>query len=127
MSFCRSDLIELRCPVCGKPFFPLEGWAYHRGRKDLCSYSCVLAYDEIKRREELNALVTYKRTLDAISISLVKATRTVTIVGLMRARGIRVGNYRKLWHDYLKFYDTHLIKEKEGYIYARPVEQHSDR
>ena len=123
MSRCRSDLIELRCPVCGKPFFPLEGWVYRRGDRDLCSYGCTLAYDAIKRREELNALVSYKRTLDAISITLNKPTRTVAIVAMMRARGIRVGNYKKLWNDYIYFYDTHLIKKKEGYIYARTLEQ----
>ena len=118
MSRCHSDLIELRCPICGCSFFPLEGWVYRRGDKDLCSYHCTLAYDENKRRGELNALATYKRTLDAIAYSLTERTTTVKIVGMMRQKGIRVSNYKRLWQLYVAHYGGNLVK-KDGYKIER--------
>lgn len=47
--------IEDKCPICGKEFFPTDGWVYNNGQyshgklKRVCSWNC---HNESRRRLE---------------------------------------------------------------------------
>ena len=51
-----KDLVgrERKCPVCGKVFILVDDdWAYKRGGKPLCSWSCLRAYESGQKRNKL--------------------------------------------------------------------------
>lgn len=56
MNYYKSAI----CPICGKEFFPTLEWAYKKGSKRYCSYSCLNKSREgIKRRKGLRYVEQY--------------------------------------------------------------------
>ncbi|MBR6558460.1 MAG: hypothetical protein IKT70_05550 [Clostridia bacterium] len=53
---CWLNLIEKKCPVCGKTFVPAVFHVYYRGEDVMCSWSCLNEYgrrkETFRRRRE---------------------------------------------------------------------------
>lgn len=46
------NLVELKCPVCGKNFIPASHHIYNDGVSTVCSYHCGLAAERAKEAEK---------------------------------------------------------------------------
>ena len=105
-----SCFISAICPICGKEFFPTEGWVYNSGNytngkyQRVCSYKCHReARDKInkskklthRQEKELQTREMVRKKLDGVPLDKIAKEFGLTLRGTSARINCYIRNFGK--------------------------------